>query len=277
MKRGKDRLSRQHKVIAREPRRLRLVDLALSLACTVLLSGCVGQRWDVEKNLFNDKLVAARNQDVIELYRVGCPDALEIEVSGNRESRKPVTVGPDGRIDLGPYGQPRVEGRTPGEVARIIADHVGSEPNQVRVRIAEFRAERVYLFGQVIGWQRAVPYQGQETVLDLLQRVGGITPGAAPGDVLVVRPNLGKRPEVFHVNLSAIVLDKDTRTNIRIQPQDHVYVGETPRARLQKGAPSWLRGFFQSLWNTSPGEKRAVENSSSEWISGPVMVANRQE
>ena len=44
-------------------------------------------------------------------------------------------------------------------------------------------------------------------MLDLLQRVGGIAPGAAPQDVYVVRSHLGEgRPEVFHVDLDAIVL-----------------------------------------------------------------------
>ncbi|HYV37763.1 MAG TPA: hypothetical protein VE988_18910, partial [Gemmataceae bacterium] len=101
----------------------------------------------------------------------------------------------------------------------------------------------IYVIGEVIGLQRAVPYHGQETVLDLLQRTGGITPGAEPEGVYVVRSHVGdaKRPEVFHVDLRAIVIDHDERTNLRLQPFDQVHVAATRRAGLQKIMPPWLR------------------------------------
>jgi protein involved in polysaccharide export with SLBB domain len=100
--------------------------------------------------------------------------------------------------------------------------------------------------GQVVGLHRAVPYQGPETVLELLQRVGGVTPGAAPDDVYVVRSRLaeGRPPEVFRVNLRAVVLYHDARTNVRLEPFDQVFVGETRESCLKKCVPPVLRPVY---------------------------------
>ena len=98
-------------------------------------------------------------------------------------------------------------------------------------------------------------------MLDLLQRVGGITPGAEPKDVYVLRPHLGdnRRPEVFHVDLHAIVLKNDHRTNIRLLSFDQIYVGETRRAQIEKALPLWLRGAYQVVWHTRPPAAKAPE------------------
>jgi protein involved in polysaccharide export with SLBB domain len=271
MKPGKEWLSQRSKPAAgvREAAS-RAALCCLLLAWCGLSAGCVTQRASIEQNLMNDKHSASRNQGVAELYRAACPDVLQIKIAGREDWNQSHAIGPDGRIDLGNYGRPRVEGRTPAEIGRIVAEEVGIEPGQVQVRVAQFRSEQVYLFGQVIGWQRAVPYHGQETVLDLLQRVGGITPGAAPSDVLVVRPHLadGNKPEVFHVDLGAIVLNQDSKTNLRVLPQDQIYVGETRQARVEKCIPPWLRPIYQKFWNTRPSHKPIDPWQGSHWIVG---------
>src|SRR5262249_18024366 len=150
-------------------------------------------------------------------YAVACPDTLELAVVGRPELTGRHAVGPDGCIALDGLGRLRVEGRGTAEIARHVATVAGVGPEAVRVRVADFESQQVYLVGQVVGLQRAVAYQGPETVLELLRRVGGITPGAAPEDVYVVRSRLaeGKQPEVFRINLRAIVLEHDPRTNVR--------------------------------------------------------------
>jgi protein involved in polysaccharide export with SLBB domain len=143
-------------------------------------------------------------------------------------------------------------------MARVLAASLKLPPEAIRVRVVEFQSQQIYLFGEVIDLPRAVPYQGPETVLDLLQRVGGITPGAAPGDVQVVRTHIseGRPPEVFHVNLRAIVANQDQRTNVRLQPYDRVHVGQTRKACLEKCVPPWLRPAYQFLCGLRrlPGE-----------------------
>ena len=105
-----------------------------------------------------------------------------------------------------------------------------------------------------------MPYQGPETVLDLLQRVGGLSPSAAPTDVQVVRAHVadGKTPEVFHVDLAAIVVKHDQQSNVRLLPFDQVYVGQSRRSTYVPALPPWLRPLYHALcgmWRPKDGAK----------------------
>src|SRR5581483_11503135 len=102
----------------------------------------------------------------------------------------------------------------------------------------------VYLIGEVQGQEQAVPYCGPETVLDVLQRVGGLSRDAAPREIKVVRPNIadGGTPEIYHVDLAAIVYKNDQRSNIVLQPFDQIYVGQSPNTGLKNALP-WRRLF----------------------------------
>jgi protein involved in polysaccharide export with SLBB domain len=201
-----------------------------------------------------DRGTAARNVGVADYYAVACPDILEVNVAGRADLSGLRPIGPDGRIESGKAGSIRVEGRTVKEVAARVAQQSGLSTEQVQVRVAEFNSREIYLAGQGIGLQRAIPYRGQETVLDLLQRAGGLTPDAAPEEVYVVRSHItdGDRPEVFHVDLAAIVLKKDQRTNLRLQPFDQVYVGETWQGKLNQCLPPLLRPICEAFWGIGP-------------------------
>jgi polysaccharide export outer membrane protein len=204
-----------------------------------------------------DQGTGARKDGVAECYTVHCPDVLEIRIPGRPELTGPHPVGPDGRIDLGSDDRLRVEGRTVPEVGRLVAREIGLPSDQVGVRVAAFNSQQVYLFGQGIGVQRAVAYQGPETVLDLLQRTGGIACGAAPNDIFLVRSHIpeDRQPEVFHINLQAILLNKDQRTNLRLQPFDQVYIGETRQASLTKCVPPCFRPLYKALCGLETPDK----------------------
>jgi protein involved in polysaccharide export with SLBB domain len=158
-------------------------------------------------------------------------------------------VAPDGRINLGALGEPRVEGQTVAEIARTVAELANVPPERVHVRVAEYNSQQVYLFGEVNGLQRSVPYQGEESVADLLRRAGGITSGAAPAKVHVIRPRVvdGRAPLVYPVDLEAIVMSKDQATNVSVQPFDQIYVGETPRSSMEKCVPPLFRPIYQAI------------------------------
>ena len=222
--------------------------------CPILGLGCAVDRALVEKNLMSTRDTAQGREHVAQQYRVSCPDVVEVRVASRPEFDAHYQIGPDGKINLGEYGQLRIEGKTPAEIVNLLSQDVGAAPNQISVRVREYGARTIFLFGEVVGWQRSLPYQGQETVLDVLQRVGGITPGGEPADVYVVRPHLndGRRPEVFHVNLQDIVMRGDAKTNIRVEPFDQIYVGETAAARVQQQLPPWMQPLYKQLWNSPP-------------------------
>ena len=219
-----------------------------ALGLLALQAGCTGSHGNVDKKLMADR-PAPRREDVAQVYRVGYPDVLSLSVKDRPQFDGLYAIDLTGRVDLGAYGRPRVQGHTPAEIAELLAFHTSCAAEEIRVAVAEYKSRRLYLFGEVNGQQRSVPYQGQETVLDVLQRVGGITPGAEPEDVHVVRPHLadGQRPELFHVHLADIVIKHDYKTNVRVQPDDQIVVGENRQARLERCVPPWLRPLYQAV------------------------------
>ena len=202
---------------------------------------CQGSRRGREKPDGPAVGAAERRSDGTLSRRLSRPDRAGRRPTPEFSGRYEIDV--DGRINLGDYGRLAVEGRTPAEIVKLLAAETGTSPETLAVRVVEFRSQHLLLFGEVSGWQHSIAYRGQETVLDLLQRVGGITAGAEPKDIFVVRPHLGesKRPEVFHVDLHAIVIKHDLKTNLRLMPYDQIYVGETRRAQIEKAVPPWLR------------------------------------
>jgi protein involved in polysaccharide export with SLBB domain len=230
------------------------------LLLLVLATGCAAHRANVEKKLMSTPGPPDRAPAIGETYQVACPDILEIQFAPRPDFSTRVAVGPEGRIFLpADLGNPRVEGHTLPEITRQLADLAGLSPQDVAVQVVEYNSREVYLFGQIRGSQRAVPYRGPETVVDLLQRVGGLTPGAEPDDVYVIRSHLidEDRPEVIHVDLRAIVMRHDQSTNVRVQPFDQIHVGETRQARIERCIPPVLRPVYQAIWDTRPEDAKA--------------------
>src|SRR5947209_1000010 len=89
------------------------------LGAALLVAGCQTnpQRSNIEKNLMADRHTVAHKAEVVEGYRVACPDELELRVEGRSDFDRKQLVAPDGCIDLGRYGRFRVEGQTLRTVA----------------------------------------------------------------------------------------------------------------------------------------------------------------
>lgn len=214
-----------------------------------LLAGCAADRSQIDRALMRDTGAKTARKEVLRHYVVRCPDVLSITVLGKPELDGLKPVGADGRIELANLGRLRVEGKTFTDIQQVIGEVAFVSPRHVGVKVADFKSQQIYVFGQVIGLQRAVPYQGPEKVTEVLQRAGGITAGASSNDVYVVRPHLieGKQPEVFHVDLKAILTSDADETNVTVEPFDEIYVGETRHSCLEKCIPKWMRPLYESL------------------------------
>jgi len=215
-----------------------------------LPAGCALCQPSIDRAIPTDQGLAGRRESGAEAYTVSCPDVLEVILDGHPQLTGQRTIGPDGRIDLGGGRRLRVEGCTVAQIAYLLSQVTGVPAAGVRVRVVQYRSQQLYLLGQVAGLPRIVPYQGPERIADLLHRVGGLTPGAAPENVRVVRSHLseGKATEVLRIDLPAIVLRHDARTNVYLQPQDQVYIGETRQFSISKCIPPWLRPVYETLW-----------------------------
>jgi hypothetical protein len=202
-------------------------------------TGCTNQRPWVDRALMAQPTPPDARNSMAAEYLVGCPDLLEIKIAGRPELSGSQEVAGDGRISATNGERVRVEGLSTSDVARRLAGASRLSPDQIAVRVAEYRSQKIYLLGQVVGLQRTVPYQGPEKVLDLLQRVGGVTAGAAPDEVYVVRSRIAEGK----------------------QPEDQIYVGETNRSALSHYLPPWLKPMFDSIWGMARPVKSAPATS----------------
>ncbi len=229
-------------------------------------TGCATVKPPLDRAIMADRGITVRSEVVADAYTVCCPDILELVVDARPDLTGVRAIGPDGRIDLGSKGRLRIEGLTLPQVARRIAEAGEVPPMWVHVRVVEFKSQQVYVIGQVVGSQRAVAYQGPETVVDLLHRIGGITPGAEPDDVQVVRSRVaeGQSPEVFRVDLRAILLRKDQRSNIYLQPFDQIFVGESRTFSFERCVPPWLRPFYEGICGIRHPQEGQIARQATE-------------
>jgi protein involved in polysaccharide export with SLBB domain len=162
------------------------------------------------------------------------------------------TVGVDGRISLPNLGILRVQGQTMPEARAAIARGFRRRLDDVQVQVVDYRSQELFVHGEVAGEDRAVPYQGPETVLEVLRRAGGLKPGAALTEVRIVRGHVveGRSPEVFEIDLRAILLENEPQTNVRVEPFDQIYIGTSRRAEWVSCLPpifrppcEWLLGI----------------------------------
>jgi protein involved in polysaccharide export with SLBB domain len=214
------------------------------LAAAVLtgLTGCAGT-YRLPQALLADRTPAAHQADPTSLYHIRCPDVLQLTVAGRPDWTGLRPVETDGRVHFGGSAEVEVDGLTPAEAAERLAAAAGVRPADARVQVAEFRSQELFLISPAASIPGVLPYRGPETVIDLLQRAGGLPADAAPNDVQVVRSHIvdGTAPEVFHVDLDAIINRHDQQTNVSLEPLDQIYIGQTRSAGLAPCLPPWLR------------------------------------
>jgi polysaccharide export outer membrane protein len=157
-------------------------------------------------------------------FTIGPGDVLNVEVEGNPDLNRPVTVAPDGSISLRLLGDVHVLGLTIQEIrdklCGLYEQYIGKP--RIEVTLMENRSARIYVLGQVLH-PGSQPYIGQQTLLDVISAAGGVTQRAAPERVLVVRGD-PENPQVFRISLNDIVRKGKADQNIFLAQNDVVFV-----------------------------------------------------
>ncbi len=195
----------------------------------ILLVGCAS----LDQGRLDEALRRPPRPDPIvhNRYVLYCPDRIAVTVTGAKPWNVERDVGVDGRVELPVVGHVRIQGQTLAEARRSLARALNLPDNAVQIEVRDFRSQQVFVHGQVAGEDRAVPYHGPETVLDVLRRAGGLETGADVAEVSIVRGHVaeGRTPEVFDVDVRAILLRNEPRSNIRVEPFDQIYIGQSLR------------------------------------------------
>jgi polysaccharide biosynthesis/export protein len=176
-------------------------------------------------------------------YRLRCPDIVEISIASRPDCSGTYAISAEGRLPIRNLGEPRVEGQTTEEVRQNLAELMHIPDEQIRCRVVEHRSQMVYFFGPAVGPPRPIPFQGSETVTHLLQRIGGLNKQFRWDAVEVLRGNVadGNPPQVFRVDLNAILNQSDPRSDVTLHPFDEIHLLESKRSQFWKMMPDWLK------------------------------------
>lgn len=154
------------------------------------------------------------------------------QVAGQQDVAGEHLVGPDGRVNLGIYGQVRVAGLTLPQIKQAIQRQLSAklEDPEVSVDVLAFNSKSYYIITEGAGFGDLivrVPVTGNETVLDALAQVQGRT-RLQSKRIWIARPAPGGVgcDQILPVDWDQIVKGAATKTNYQILPGDHIFLAE---------------------------------------------------
>jgi polysaccharide export outer membrane protein len=156
------------------------------------------------------------------------------ESSGVQQITGQHTVGQDGYINLGTYGQVYVTGMTIEEATAAIEKHLEAhlEDPQVAVDMFTYQSKSYYVIseggGPPFGDQIVkFPITGNETVLDALAQINGLSPRSSTR-IWIARPSPGDDGcfQTLPVKYGDITGNGAIATNYQILPGDRVFIQE---------------------------------------------------
>lgn len=150
---------------------------------------------------------------------------------GLQQIRGEHLVRPDGTVSLGTYGAVYIAGMTMGQVKKVIEDHLSHflvDP-KISVDVIAYNSKAYYVIYDGGGFGQQVfrlPVTGNETVLDAIATLQGLSPVSSTHHIWLARPSpvhLGCN-QLLPVDWCAITAGGSTATNYQIFPGDRVYV-----------------------------------------------------
>lgn len=199
-----------------------IVQLVQFVCCGVLLMACAG----------NSQVAPPPMTDagVVQEYRIGVGDALQVNVWRNPELSLAVPVRPDGKISMPLVGDILAAGMTPLALSENIVSGLSSYVRNPQVTVivanpssSDFQ-RRVRITGAVQAPQ-SIPFREGMTVLDLVLIAGGANDFASSNSAKLYR-KIGGEMKIYPIRLDDLLNKGDVSTNYPLQPSDIVTVPE---------------------------------------------------
>jgi protein involved in polysaccharide export with SLBB domain len=140
-------------------------------------------------------------------------------------------IRPDGTVQMGVYGSVYVNGMTLDEVKTAVEEHLSHYIHQpeIVVDVLAYNSKVIYIVSDGGGNGESVarlPFTGNETVLDAMSSVDGLSEVAAKNNIWVARPGPhgSEVTQKMYVDWRGITQDAVTTTNYQLLPGDRIYV-----------------------------------------------------
>lgn len=157
-------------------------------------------------------------------YRLGEGDAITIQVWDRADLSVSQVVGPDGAITVPVSGTLKVAGKTRDEAMQAVKESLLKfyAKVAVTVRVDRYASNRVVILGQV-RTPGVLQFDTMPNLLEALARAGGIFPMEG-GSNLTHCAILRGRDRVAWIDLKGLLQDANLTLNIRLQPNDLVFI-----------------------------------------------------
>lgn len=158
-----------------------------------------------------------------EFYVIGPGDLLEVVVWKEPSVSGPVKVRPDGYITLPLINEIQAVGLSTGQLRETLQKKYEEFINDpfVTIRVQQITSSEIFLIGEVRN-PGAYPAIGNDSLLQLLTRAGGLSIFADRDDIRVIRRN-GVKVTEYIVDYDAIIKG-DLKQDILLRPGDRVIV-----------------------------------------------------
>lgn len=191
------------------------------LGCA-LLSGCGGV---VTKPGLHSKLTddgAALRQSN---YLIGPGDEVEVKFFFTPELNDRVVVRPDGYISIMFADDVKAAGLTTKELTKVLRKKLAPHVKQLDLSVVlrNFGSQRVFIGGEVAK-PGSVTLTGQQTLLQVLDEAGWVTPTGHMGEVILIRRNKEGVEEVYPLNIKDVMSGEDVSQNVVVMAGDTILV-----------------------------------------------------
>ena len=151
--------------------------------------------------------------------------------AGQQEIAGEHLVASDGRINLGIYGGVYVAGMTVNEARQAIETHLTKflDDPHVAVDVGAYNSKVYYIITDGAGFGDSVvrfSVTGNETVLDALSQINGLSRLASKSHIWIARPAPERTgcDQILPINWDRITKDGETATNYQVLPGDRIFI-----------------------------------------------------
>jgi polysaccharide export outer membrane protein len=158
-----------------------------------------------------------------EFYVIGAGDVLNINIWKEPSLSGTVKVRPDGFVTVALVNEIQVMGMTTGQLRKVLEDKYKDftvDPF-ITVRLETIASSEVFLVGQVLR-PGALPLNGNESLLQVLTRAGGLSVFADRSNIRVLRRD-GVKITEYIADYDGIIKG-DLKQDILLRPGDRIIV-----------------------------------------------------
>jgi polysaccharide export outer membrane protein len=205
--------------------------LSLALAAALALSACAKDRaFGLAPDVEVSQLSELPAPSGLRAYTVGNQESIEVTVLDAEQLSGTYLTDAEGYIAFPLVGDLFVGGKTPNQIAQMIADRLRGQyivNPQVRVRPAELPTPSISIGGEVTQ-PGTYPAATSPTLIRAINNAGGLDEYAKSDDVLVIR-TVGAQRYIGVFNIEGI--QRGNYPDPLIYPGDIVTVGDSASRR----------------------------------------------